>query len=144
MSGNKMKLVMKLTQHVGRQHAVNMAELYECIYDRPVQKLVNDTRRLRELIETVRREGVPVCSRTDSSGGGYYLASAGSELDSYCQRLRKSALKKLAVEAKLRRLGLPELLGQISLKLAQTGDVDGGSQVQSGLDGTVAEAGHCA
>jgi len=130
-----MKLVMKLTSHVGVNNAVGMAELYESIYEKPVEKLVNDTRRLRKLVERIRKEGVPVCSMTNG-GGGYYLASAGSELDGYCQRLRKSALKKLAVEAKLRKVGLPALLGQISLKLS--GGENGADQVRgdAGNDAT--------
>lgn len=111
------RLLKILARHVGRARAVGMGELFQQVFDLPVAHRINDTRRLRELVTKLRLEGTAICSVVSQSGGGYYLASAGSELDDYCSRLRKKALKELAQEALLRRLTLPELVGQISLNL---------------------------
>jgi hypothetical protein len=67
----------------------------------------------------LRKEGLPICSVADQNGGGYYLASASSDAEDYLRRLRHQALKKLAMEARIRKVALPELLGQISVALAR-------------------------
>ncbi len=113
----KGKALALLTRHIGRQRAVGMGELYEAIFGRPWTNRQNDTRDVRALIDSLRREGVPIGSVNDQSGGGYYLMGAESEVADYCRRLRRQALKKLALEARLRSLSLPDLLGQIALNL---------------------------
>ena len=104
-----------LSRHVGANRKIGMGELYYAVFGEAWSNRINDTRALRKLITELRNEGVPICSVADSTGGGYYLASAGSELSSYCERLRTQALRKLAMEAKIRRITLPELLGQMTL-----------------------------
>lgn len=111
------RLLRVLATHHGRARAIGMGELYESVYGERWSHRINDTRRLRELITRLKLDGIPICSVSDQRGGGYFLASAGSDLDDYCRRLRLQALKKLAIEAKLRRVALPELLGQISMAL---------------------------
>jgi len=113
----KNRLLATLARHIGRSRAIGMVALYEEVFGEKWRDKINDTRKLRELITELRREGVPICSVTTKEGGGYYLASAGSELETYCSKLRTSALKKLALEAKLRNITLPELLGQLTLSL---------------------------
>jgi len=122
----KNRLLATLARHIGKNKAIGMAALYEEVWGRPWRDKINDTRELRKLITELRNEGVPICSVTTKEGGGYYLASAGSELEAYCSKLRTSALKKLALEAKLRNMTLPELLGQLTLSLT------GGSLNESG------------
>lgn len=111
----KQKLLMVLTEHIGKSRIVGMGELYERVFKKPYNRLINDTRTLRKLIEILRREGVPVCSSTKKGSGGYYLASAGSELEQYCRNLHNRALRVLVMEAKLRKIALPELLGEMQL-----------------------------
>lgn len=113
----KNRLLAVLTRHIGKSRAIGMARLYEEVFGEAWSDKINDTRKLRSLITELRKEGVPICSTTLQTGGGYYLASAGSELEAYCSKLRTSALKKLALEAKLRNMTLPELLGQLTLSL---------------------------
>jgi hypothetical protein len=43
------------------------------------------------------------------------LAASGSELEAYLDRQRRRALKILAKEARIRRMELPALLGQLAL-----------------------------
>jgi hypothetical protein len=106
-----------LSRHIGRGKAINMAALFTEVYGAPPRNTITGTRRLREIITRLRTQGVPICSAADMDGGGYYLPAAGSELEAYCGRLRSQALKKLKQEAELRKVALPQLLGQIQMNL---------------------------
>jgi len=106
-----------LAAHIGEGNAIGMAELYERVFERPWEHRINDTRQLRRLITTMRDEGTPICSVSTSSGGGYYLAAAGSELIDYLHRGEHRALKILGRNARMRRITLPEYLGQMRLNI---------------------------
>lgn len=107
------KILMILSRHVGMEKSLDMGSLYERVFDKPYTNKINHTRRLRTIITALRQKGVPIGSTAAQNGGGYYLVRAGSELDEYCGRLRRAALNKLALESKLRKLSLPELLGEM-------------------------------
>lgn len=111
----KNRLSTVLMRHIGKSKAVSMGMLYREVYGEDPKNQVNDTRRLREAVTTLRREGIPVCS---SAAAGFWLASAGSELERYCAALRRSALRKLKMESELRKTSLPALLGEIQLGIA--------------------------
>ena len=111
------KILMVLSRHVGEEKAIDMGELYSRVFNEPYTHKINHTRRLRTIITALRRKGVPIGSTAAKNGGGYYLVRAGSELDSYCGRLRRAALNKLSMEAKLRKISMPELLGQMQLNM---------------------------
>jgi len=106
-----------LSRHIGRGKAINMAALFQEIFGVAPRNTITGTRRLRKIITRLRAQGVPICSAADMESGGYYLPAAGSEMENYCGRLRNQALKKLAQEAVLRRMALPQLLGQIQMNL---------------------------
>ena len=111
------KLLAQLTGHIGGHNAISMAALFEAVYGEPWKNKINDTRRLRALITKMRNEGVPICSATHSNAGGYYLASAGSELMDYTRRAERSALGILARNAKIKKISLPDYMGQLKLAL---------------------------
>lgn len=113
----KNRLLMLLPQHIGKSRAIGMGELYEEVFGSQWTNRINETRRLRHLVTELRREGVPVCSSAARTGGGYYLASAGSELADYCAKLRRQGLRKLRLEANIRKISLAELVGQLRLDL---------------------------
>ena len=113
----KAKLLAELSRHIGKHNAIGMGELYSRVFDKSWGHKINDTRQIRRVVTTLRNEGVPICSASDCNTGGYYLASAGSELENYCSRIRRRGLQALMMEAKIRRTALPELLGQIQLSL---------------------------
>lgn len=113
----KYKLLAVLSKHPGRSRAIGMADLYREVYGEYPKSKITGTRKLRNLLTQLRQEGVPVCSTASQQGGGYYLAGAGSDLQDYCRRLRNQGLKKLGMEAKLRRKTLPQLLGEIQLNM---------------------------
>lgn len=111
------RMLATLTGHIGAPHAIGMAALYEAVFDRPWQHRINDTRALRRLVTTMRSEGVPICSVSSSDGGGYYLAAAGSELANYLRRTERRALLILQRNARIKRISLPNYLGQLKLNM---------------------------
>lgn len=113
----RIRLMVVLTEHIGATQAIGMGELYEAVYGRPWRNRINDTRRLRKLITDMRRDGVAICSVSTQAGGGYYLASAGSELVAYLRRSKVRALRILARVAKIQKVSLPDLLGQMKLEM---------------------------
>lgn len=114
---DKSRLLSVLIRHVGRERAIGMDVLSERVFGRPVRHKINDTRTLRALIDQLRADGEPILSTSTSAGGGYYIAAAGSETEEYLGRLHRRGLKPLALEAKIRKISLPELLGQMQLRL---------------------------
>ena len=106
-----------LMDHVGRSNAIGMGELFELVFGQPYEHRINSTKQLRRLITKLRRQGVRICSVSATGGGGYWLAAAGSELEDYTGRLKKQGLKKLAQAARLEKISLPDLLGQIRMNL---------------------------
>ena len=113
----KSRLLMVMPQHIGKARSIGMGELYEAVFGDKYDHRINDTRRLRKIVTELRREGVPLVSSASRFDGGYYLASAGSELADFCEKLRRRALKILSMEAQIRKITLNELVGQLRLDL---------------------------
>ncbi len=116
------KLLTVLTRHVGETNAISMGELYEAVFGEQWKNKVNDTRKLRLLVNKMRSEGIAICSTTDQNNGGYYLAAAGSEVNDYLRRLERRALKILWRISKIKKVSLPELLGQMRLHMVEKQD----------------------
>lgn len=106
-----------LTSHIGEPHAIGMGELYELVYGESWRNRINDTRILRKAITDLREEGIPICSVASHSGGGYYLAAAGSELAGYLRSSERRALKILKRNATIKKISLPDYLGQMKLNM---------------------------
>lgn len=113
----KAKMLVVLSKHIGKSNSIRMADLYREVFGEEPKDNIQTTRIIRRLITELRKEGVPICSSMKSDNGGYYLANAGSELEDYLKRLRRRALRALSVEAKLRKMTLPQLIGHIQLNL---------------------------
>jgi hypothetical protein len=111
----RQRLLSEMTSHIGEANAISMSALYTVAFDRPWNDKINNTRPLRKLITTLREEGVPICSVSTHTGGGYYLAAAGSELVQYLRRSERRALLILKRNAKIKKISLPNYLGQIKL-----------------------------
>jgi hypothetical protein len=120
----KMKLLSVMTDHIGNFHAIGMAELFEEVTGEVWEHRINDTRVIRKLITDLRKEGRRICSTSRKDGGGYYLAAAGSELVDYLRKNKIRALKLLSMNAKIKRINLPNYLGQIKLEM-EAGDETG-------------------
>jgi predicted DNA-binding transcriptional regulator YafY len=99
------ELLRRLQQHIGRDRGVTAAALAK-VFDIP-------PRRVRTLITELRMEGIAVCGTPET---GYYIAATPEELEQTCQFLRSRAMHSLTLEARLRQIPLPDLLGQMHLK----------------------------
>lgn len=69
-------------------------------------------RHLRNVVEQLRLEGYPVCAHPSH---GYYLAASDADLQLTCDYLHSRAMKSLRQIAAMRRVSLPDLLGQLRL-----------------------------
>lgn len=67
----------------GRQSARTGQELCEQLH---IKK-----RELGKIIEIERREGRPICSTSDSTNPGYYIAKDKAEMQTFCGSLRRRA-----------------------------------------------------
>lgn len=89
-------------RHMGRRRGISATAL--------AAKLAITERTLRHLISDAREEGVAIVGTPET---GYYIARTAGELEECCRFLRARAMHSLAIEARLRRIALPELLGQL-------------------------------
>jgi hypothetical protein len=67
-------------------------------------------RAVRQAVTDLRMQGVSVCGTPDT---GYFLATSAAELGPTLQFIRSRALKSLLLEARLRKVALPDLIGQL-------------------------------
>lgn len=118
----RMKLYMIMLQHVGPDKKIGMGELFEQVFGCQWNHRINDTRPLRKLITEMRKDGQAVMSNTSSSRGGYWIASSASELNAYTEKEKKAAIKVLARLARMKKVSLPDYLGQMKLELEARND----------------------
>jgi len=117
----KGRILTILTRHVGIENAIGMGELYERVYCEPWSNRINDTRALRKIITDLRFAGSLIGETRGKNCGGYYLARSAHELKMFFDRRKAEALKKLKMISVMMNVGLPELLGQMSLNLKAQG-----------------------
>lgn len=95
-----------LQSHKGRANGIKAALL--------AVKTGMSERTLRSAISALRKAGTAVVGKPDT---GYYLAQNPEELDECCGFLRSRAMHSLVIEARLKNLSMPELMGQIALDM---------------------------
>lgn len=100
----KADVLAVLEFHMGKHYGIGARDLAEHLGIPP--------RRLRQLISELREDGHAVCGLPES---GYYLAETVAELEQCCAFLRSRAMHSLVLEARLRKVPLPELIGQLKL-----------------------------
>lgn len=118
--GHEARLLSILTRHIGEEKAIGMGELYERVFGKPYQHRINDTRKLRKLITELRYSGTLIGETRSNTGGGYYLARSVSEMNEFFNRRTHEALKKLHMVSCMKKVGLPELMGQMIMNLDNT------------------------
>jgi biotin operon repressor len=89
-------------RHSGRRRGVSAAAL--------AGALQISERMLRRLVTRAREEGVAIVGTPET---GYFVAQSATELNECCGFLRSRAMHSLAIEARLRKVALAELLGQL-------------------------------
>lgn len=99
------RLLARLSErHTGKARGISAEQLAH-------QLRISD-RTLRALVSMLREGGTAVSATPDT---GYYIAETPEELQESCEFLRARALHSLRMEAQLRRIPLPDLLGQLHL-----------------------------
>lgn len=93
-----------LSNHRGEARGIHVDALAE--------KCGVSERDVRHAVTAMREDGIAVCAHPTT---GYYIAASAEELEQCCQFLRSRALKSLMLEARLRNVSLPDLLGQLHL-----------------------------
>ncbi len=100
------QLLARLAErHQGKARGIRAAQL--------AHQLQVSERTLRSLVSALREAGTAVCGTPDT---GYYIAETAAELEESCEFLRSRAMHSLRMEAQLRRIPLPDLLGQLHLE----------------------------
>ena len=94
-----------MQNHIGKANAISGEDL--------ARGLGTSPREMRKMTDAVIDEGIALCSHP---ANGYWIAQNATELEATCQFHRQRALHELSKEAKLRKLTLPDLLGQLHLK----------------------------
>ncbi len=69
-------------------------------------------RRVRALVTEAREDGVAIAATPEH---GYFIAVLPEEIEMCCAFLRARAMRSLLLESRLRKIPLPELLGQLRL-----------------------------
>ncbi len=98
-----------LQSHKGRANGIHVQQLSA--------KTGMGERTLRSAISTLREAGVAVVGTPET---GYFLAQNADELNECCAFLRSRAMHSLVIEARLKQLSMPELMGQIALDMNLT------------------------
>lgn len=98
-------LVRALSARIGRARGVSALAL--------AGQLACTERQVRRLVTQARTDGIAVCGRPRS---GYFIAATAQELEDTCRFLRARAMRSLQLEARLRRVPLPDLIGQLRLR----------------------------
>jgi hypothetical protein len=105
-----------LQQLQGRIGAANGITARDLVYHLTWLHNPADERRLRQVIEQLRRQGHPICGHPQT---GYHLAANPVELDRTCEFLFGRALSSLEQISALKKIALPDLRGQLGLPLPQ-------------------------
>ncbi|BBO74428.1 hypothetical protein DSCW_18450 [Desulfosarcina widdelii] len=113
----KNRLIRIMIEHVGPNKKIGMGALYEDVFGQTYSHRINGTKALRRIITELRSTGMAICSEVSSTNGGYWLAASDSEIRAYCEKHKKRALGILSRIAKIRKISLPEYLGQMQLEL---------------------------
>ncbi|MGC4076259.1 MAG: HTH domain-containing protein [Rubrivivax sp.] len=100
------RLLARLAQrHIGKSRGITAEQL--------AHEMGISERVLRSLVSDLRAEGTAISATPET---GYFIAETPDELEESCQFLRSRALHSLRIEAQLRRIPLPDLLGQLRLE----------------------------
>lgn len=100
-------LLATLRRHIGRRQGVTATALCrEVLHTTPTPA---DERRLRELVVELRKAGHHVCAHPRD---GYFLAETAEEMEETCAFLHSRAMSSLQQESAMKRVSIPDLVGQ--------------------------------
>ena len=96
------QLVTLLSRHIGQGNGIGVKDI--------ARQIGTNERHVRTMVSDLRDEGLAVCG---TPRHGYYIAATPEELEETCTFLRRRAMHSLGLESRLRRIPLPDLLGQL-------------------------------
>lgn len=96
------RVLMVLGDHRGIDNGIGVRML--------AAKSMLTERTVRTAVTELRMQGIGVCGTPET---GYFLATSAAELEPTLQFIRSRALKSLLLEARLRNVALPDLIGQL-------------------------------
>jgi hypothetical protein len=100
-------LLIALRQHIGRRHGITATALCrEVLGSHPTS---GDERFLRTLVVELRMLGHHVCAHPRD---GYFLADSSEEMEETCAFLHSRAMSSLQQESAMKRVSIPDLIGQ--------------------------------
>jgi len=106
------RVLAALSRHVGKVNGRTIEKLTAEITGEPAST-ERDERRVRKIVSELREQGIAVCAHPAT---GYFIAENAGELEDCCLFLRERALHSLRLESRLRKITLPELLGQLRIE----------------------------
>lgn len=105
---SKTAVLNALSAHQGRANGIGARRLAE--------QLQLPQRQLRKLISACRDDdGVAICGTPST---GYFMAVTAEELQATCKFLEHRALHSLLVLSRMKKVSLPDLMGQLMLNQA--------------------------
>lgn len=107
MTVSKEQLLNALARHQGRDNGISARHL--------AAELGTSPRQLRKRISEVRDEGIAICGKPSS---GYYSPVTPEELQESCAFLEHRALHSLRLLSRMKKVSLPDLVGQLKLNQA--------------------------
>lgn len=108
---NRADVLRALSGHVGVALGVHIGQLTH-----EITGLAPDPaheRRVRVLIEELRREGEHICA---TPRDGYFIAQTAEELEATCKFLYDRAMTTLKQVSAMKKIALPDLAGQLHIK----------------------------
>ena len=104
----KTELINLLSRHQGAANGISARYL--------AAQMRCTQRELRKLISQCRADdGIAICAHPST---GYYIASTAQELLGCCAFLEARAMHSLTLLSRMRKVSLPDLLGQLHLNQA--------------------------
>ncbi len=111
---NPQNVLAELQRRVGAANGITGAELVKVlIFD----CTPGDERRLRTVVEQLRREGHAICA---DPAHGYFMAANAKELDATCEFLYGRVITTLKQITAMKKVAMPDLRGQLGLPLQPT------------------------
>jgi len=109
---DKHSVLAALSQHIGKARGLSAKDLVAQItWERATDA---QCRMLRHVIEELRHEGHHICAHPSN---GYFIAANSQELNEACEFLLSRAMTSLHQISKMKKVSLPDLHGQLGLKL---------------------------
>jgi hypothetical protein len=105
------QVLTELSHHIGKDNGIHVRDLVARITGQQAECEPLE-RRVRTIVTELRMEGSHICGHPTS---GYYMAATPEELEQTLSFLRKRAMSSLTLESRMRRISMPDLLGQINL-----------------------------